>query len=278
MLSGTISNTYSQRSGVLIQVSSGVKADFDVDLEFKTISIDAFNAWRSNLNNFLDPQQIGTLDNLPSIDKNIATFLASAVGLAMADNIDEYIDKNNSSFKANSSLTEDFLQSIHSLQSSSFRLKGQFSVTGLSDSPAKIAIFFVVTTIEFDDGHELSFVDSSSPMVAESETRKTDTITTNKSEIDIFPSISLLLEEKINNMLGDDILEFTIFHSGPNQCRSFSRFTKTKELLDNAKSGNNNAIKELNDYIESSSLDANCVQSLMKGDFGSLLDRLQELL
>ncbi len=67
------------------------------------------------------------------------------------------------------------------------------------------------------------------------------------------------------------------FHLGPNQCRSIDRCNRARAVLQRAKSGNETALKELNDFINASDMQRNCVRSLEGGHFSALIENLQEL-
>jgi hypothetical protein len=164
---GTVTNGFGNVSKVCAEVQKGTSAVLQIDFTIKTVSLEAFQSWKTSaMKNFSSEQQ-HMLNEEWGGGGVMGGFLCGCFGMLFGGgNAHHYKNQSERFNTASNEKTEGFTKSVYNLTEQKFHVTGTLTATGTSFIPVRACAFVELTKIQFSDGKTITVINQDQAMAA----------------------------------------------------------------------------------------------------------------
>jgi len=164
----TITNGYGQIAKAGATVTKGATVDIDVRINVNTVAQSDFDSWLSETKNTMTTEQKHVLEENHAAGGFMGGALAGCFGIIFgAGTYNHYKNETNSTVNATDNVQQGFLKSVHNLRTQNVTVTGKIHVVGQGYIPSTAEVYVETTKVTFNDGTEISVIDTGSPAIAD---------------------------------------------------------------------------------------------------------------
>lgn len=156
--SGTVTNGYGSCSGAYVTVQKGTSADVDVKFKIKTISMQSFQKFTTEIRDCLTVEQQHELDEKWANSGSTGGFFSWLFGSTFHNDSSHYVNTHDTYKTDHDTKHEQIAQKVYNLEVQDFQVSGKLKATGTSYIPVTVSAYVQLTKIVFADGKELHVI------------------------------------------------------------------------------------------------------------------------